>query len=176
VSALILARAQSAIGQGVLYSLGCGGYNPDAASPASVVVRRPKGALLPRKAPFCDCSGLVAWCCGLDRSATVVPGMWGCSTDSIYKDAVTYGRKFVALGRAGGNKLPFDPQPGDLVVYPDYKDHNGKMRQGHTGVIVDHKSKTVIDCGWTLNGINQQTAPSWWNRCTVVRYVGGEDA
>lgn len=163
----ILARARSQVGLGVGYSLGCGGWDPDSPKASETTTRKGE------RGEWCDCSGFVAWCVGLSRRRTICPGLWGVSTVSIHRDATTKGRFFCALGKAGGGRLPFDPQPGDLVVYPDrYDPKTRKTRQGHVAVLVDHTKRLIVDCSGSAGGITERVAGSWWNRCVVVRYVG----
>lgn len=52
----VIAKARGALGKGIKYKLGRGGYKPAADSPAS--------------AGECDCSGFIAWCLGFSRNLT----------------------------------------------------------------------------------------------------------
>ena len=54
--AAVLARANSAVGQGIRYKLGKGGMSPGSPTPAS--------------SSQCDCTGFVAWCLGFSRKLT----------------------------------------------------------------------------------------------------------
>jgi len=152
----ILARARSAVGKGVRYSLGCGGYHPTDALPARPTWRRPKGKLIPVKALWCDCSGFIAWVLGRSRADTVVPGMWGLSTDSVYADAhPTKGthRLFVPIDA---------PVPGCIAVYGDWTDDKGKGHQGHVAVVVDPVGHVVVDCSSSCDGVAQHVQEVFW--------------
>lgn len=162
----ILARAKSAIGKGIRYSLGCGGWHPKDPLPCRRVWRRPKGKLIPVRALWCDCSGFVSWCVGLSRKTTIVKGLWGISTVSIHRDAMGQG-KFFRLLEPGEQAVA-----GDLVVYPDRYDKVAKKTiQGHVAVIVDPETRTVIDCASSVDGISQRVA-TYWAKCITVRFVG----
>ena len=162
----ILVRARSQVGK-LRYGLGRGGLRPTDQFAARPTWKVPKGKILPVKALWCDCSGFVAWCLGISRNLPI-KGFY-VHTDAIYYDAINPAKQrlFVALGKAGGNKLPFDPRPGDLVVFPDA---NGS--QGHVAVIVDHKTRMVIDCSSSQDGVAERQAGSWWNGSIVVRFIG----
>lgn len=153
----LLARARSAVGKGCRYSLGCGGYHPQDPLPARPVWRRPRGKLLPVKALWCDCSGFVAWVLGRNRAATIVPGMWGLSTDSVYRDAHP----------TKGNHLKFTPiaapVPGCIAVYGDWKDDKGKSHQGHIAIVADPDRHTVVDCSSSEDGVSEHVQPVFWS-------------
>jgi hypothetical protein len=162
---LILARARSAIGQGIHYALGCGGYRPDDPLPCRRSIRRIRRKGLPVLALFCDCSGFVSWVVGLSRRTTIYKGRWGISTVSIYRDALGPGRYFHLLG-------PGEVQPGDFAVYPDRFDPVArKTVQGHVAVVTDYEGRRVIDCGASSDGITERIA-TFWPRCIFVRYIG----
>ena len=171
-NAEILERAKSQVGK-LRYKLGRGGNDPKADRAAPLAWAVPKGSLIPALARWADCSGFVAWCLGIRRSLPI-PNYY-VHTDAIYFDAINVHRQrlFVALGAAGGNRLPFDPQPGDLVVFPDYKDATGKHREGHVAIIVDHSTRMVIDCAsGRQDGVAIHRAGEWWNKAIVVRFKG----
>lgn len=163
---LILNRARSAIGKGIRYSLGCGGWDPTDALPATLVWRRPRGKVLPVRALWLDCSGFIAWCVGLSRKTTIFRGKWGISTVSIHKDAMGPGKWFKLLE-------PGEPiRPGDIAVYPDRRDTiTKKTIQGHTAVVVDAAKRLVIDCGSSSDGVTERVA-TFWNKCIFCRFVG----
>ena len=115
-----LTRAREAVGKGIRYKLGKGGFDP---------TKPIKNA--------CDCSGFVAWAIGIPRQLPPGTGAW-LQTDSYWQG-----------GRTAGEGL-FDAvderrvEPGDLVVYPD---RNGK--QGHIGivsVVEEGRATRVIHC------------------------------
>ena len=149
----LLERAKSAIGKGIYYKLGCGGYHPQDALPARPVWRIPKGGLTPRKRPFCDCSGFISWVCGWPRAKTVVAGMWGLSTDSVHRDAT---RKQLYFRR-----IP-EAVPGCLAVYPDYR-KDGKTHQGHIALVTDVAARKVLDCSSSADGVSDHVQPVFWN-------------
>lgn len=158
----IVARARSAIGRPTRYVLGRGGRHPEAAHPAD-----DQGRL--------DCSGYVAWVLGRDRHAPgQISGDW-ISTSSIYRDALGPRRLFAPSPT---------PEPGDLIVYPDYR-QGERRRQGHVGVLVEappvcdagwHQLARVIHCSSSASrrgdAIAETDASPWASRGVCVRYVG----
>jgi hypothetical protein len=159
-------RAQSCLPVDFRYSLGCGGWDPKDALPATLVWRRPKGKFLPVKALWCDCSGFIAWVIGLSRKTTIHPKLWGISTTSIYRDATDAGHsKFFRLLAPGESA-----EAGDFIVYPDsYDPVSKRTKQGHVALIVEPASRTVIDCSSSVDGISRRVA-GYWGKSTVVRF------
>lgn len=138
----VVRRARSMLGYKVLgqhpirYQLGAGGRNPDAPHPA--VYRDGRWA--------CDCSGLAAWCLGIDRYQPEFPRFGGwINTDSM-----------LASARAGEGWFEFvdRPRPGDLVVY------GAGAAVGHVGVVVK------VPVGWQRRD---------WRRLRVVHCSAGLD-
>lgn len=150
----LLTRARSAIGKGCRYKLGCGGYHPKDDLPARPTWRIPKGGLVPRKLLFLDCSGFISWVLGRPRAVTVVPGMWGCSTDSIYRDATKHNFHFAQIDK---------PIPGCIAVYGDWKDAKGKTHQGHVAIVVDPDKHTVVDCSSSMDGVAEHVQEVFWD-------------
>lgn len=114
-----LARARSAVDQGITYKLGKGGVFPNAKLPSN---------------PFkqCDCSGFVAWVLGISR----VPKpsrRWWIETTNIYRDAIGPQTVFA--------RIP-EPVPGCVVVFPDREGH-----EGHVGIVSQSYPLRVVDCG-----------------------------
>ena len=106
----IVQRARSVIGRG-LYKLGAGGRVPANATPFD--------------AQYCDCSGFVAWCCGVDRyQPKTIAGEW-IETSAMVTDALNVHALF---------KLITPCEPGDILVYGDRHDR-GNVTEGHTGII-----------------------------------------
>jgi hypothetical protein len=146
-------RARSAVGNGIKYKLGKGGF--------LVNCLRPDGYLAPsiitptvRYSDECDCSGLIAWVLGMRRDQVNAKKWWSkvlpwIETTAVWKDATGPQRVFV--------KIP-KPVPGCLVVYGD----TGKS-QGHIGVVsAVHSPGTksdidVIDCS---SGMSKRTGDS----------------
>jgi hypothetical protein len=91
----------------------------------------------------CDCSGYIAWCVRASRGALTdrVPAYknaGGFNTDGIFRDALN--------PQPGGLFKRIDAaQPGCILVYPDYKDANGKARQGHVGLVIETKGPRIED-------------------------------
>ena len=118
--AAVVERALSAVGleidgRPIRYRLGWGGTNPALVHPAHR--RRESG----RVVWGCDCSGLVAWCLGMDRKQPATEVGW-VETSRMIRDAEGPQDMFEPVDA---------PELGAVVVYGD---HDG--RQGHTGVIV----------------------------------------
>ena len=161
-------RAKTCLPVDFRYSLGCGGWEPTDKLPATLVWRRPKGKFLPVKALWCDCSGFISWLIGLSRKHTIVPGLWGISSVSIYRDAVDTSKQkyFRTL-------LPTEQvEAGDFLVYPDYRDpETGKSKQGHCAIVVNPAFHIVIDMASSTDGVTRRVA-SYWSKSVVVRYVG----
>jgi hypothetical protein len=128
----IVARAKSCLGHRVTYALGKGGMRPEGEFPwASQLGANDVPVLL------CDCSGFAMWCCGLSRFQ---PPHWY-DTTFIVADA----KNDVGLFEM----VPWEmAQGGDLLVYPDRRGTDGKVHQGHVGVVTDaHEGPlTMIDC------------------------------
>jgi hypothetical protein len=152
----VLARAQQAIGQGCVYRLGKGGYDPKQPYPWST------------PAKLCDCSGFAAWCLGASRKTDspwykTYNGGW-LETTAIVRDC-------------GTNFGLFDPvawlkaRPSDFVVYGDKDGH-----QGHVGVIATVNSLgplTVIHCSSgnfkrAADAIQETAATPWVARNGIV--------
>jgi hypothetical protein len=115
----VLARAHSAVGQGVRYKLGKGGMNPGSPTPAA--------------GGQCDCTGFVAWCFGFSRKMTEhfyvnFNGGWF-ETTAVWTD----------VGKSTGILEESQSRPGAVIVFPD---SNG--RQGHIGIILDNTH--VVHC------------------------------
>lgn len=147
----MIAKARSAIGT-CAYVLGAGGWDPASAEPGSRL-----SAELQKKhgrERGCDCSGFVAWLCGKSRKQTIVAGMWGISTDSIYCDATTAQAVFERIAA---------PEPGCFAVYPDV----GKS-QGHVALVIDPAARTVIDCAYSRKGISEHEAGYFWRKPQTV--------
>jgi hypothetical protein len=159
----ILARAELACTQGIRYKLGAGGYKPLDPWPARKTLRVPKGKLLPVLARWCDCSGFVAWLVGKSRATTIVPGMWGISTDSIYRDAMSRGRTFMRIG---------SPVAGCFAVYPDHLGH-----QGHVALVKDPAKRIIIDCASSRGGVTEHVDDKahFFTRSDAIFciYIGG---
>lgn len=150
----VVTKARSVVAKGCWYGLGKGGMRPHDPHPWD-------------SAHKCDCSGFVAWCLGVSRQTDdpwykSFNGGWF-ETTAIARDCETPYGHFALVTRPHA-------QPGDLLVYGDYKGSDGKTRQGHVGVCseVDGKGPTkVIHCSRgnerkTGDAI-QETDVTWWN-------------
>jgi hypothetical protein len=115
-----LGRARSAIGTGVVYKLGKGGFDPT----------KPLGG-------YADCSGFVAWAIGIPRELPPGSGRW-LQTTTYWEGGGAAGEGlFDQVAASAG-------APGDLIVYPDI---GGS--QGHIGLIsetVGGRPAKVIHC------------------------------
>lgn len=146
-SSVVLERARAAKGQGILYRLGKGGYDPKAALPGARMVE----LVPPRIIRGLDCSGFVAWCCGISRDPRrnkknpALSGMpiatWPRWVESTNIWADVTGEQIAWIN------VPFDQlQPGDVLVYPDFKNALGQHREGHVAIVADPVRRTIVDC------------------------------
>jgi hypothetical protein len=108
----VIARAHSAVGQGIRYKLGKGGMNPGSPTPAA--------------GGGCDCSGFVAWCLGFSRKLDEAfyrnfNGGWF-ETTAVWTD----------IGSSVGLFDEVTKRPGAVIVYPD-----ADGGQGHIGILID---------------------------------------
>lgn len=114
-------RAKRALGKGIRYKLGTGGFYPFAPLPCNLLLQ-------------CDCSGFVSWVIGLSRKPKKSRDWW-IETSAIWNDAKYHQEVFVETA----------PAPNTVCVFPD----RGK-RQGHCGIVVsvtpNGQIATVIDC------------------------------
>lgn len=140
-----LARARSAIGRRTEYVLGKGGMNPTGALDAK-----------------CDCSGFVAWAIGIPRQLPPQKGGW-LDTDAYFAGGGSVFPNLLSRVPSG------QASPGDICVYPDYRDANGIGRQGHMGIVsaVDASGapSRVIHCSagnWKAGDAVQETEPRPW--------------
>lgn len=107
-----------------------------------------------------DCSGFVDWCLRFSESRKVdhplyrkINGGWF-ETTAIYADGK----------EATGFFRPLDaPEVGALLVYPDYRGADGKMHDGHIGVVVEASG----------NGVSGATQVA---HCSLRNYVKHGDA
>lgn len=161
-------RARSMVGfdtgRGLVqYRLGYGGKDPFQPHPG-----QPDG-----RYQWCDCSGFVAWCLGLDRrqpASFPESGGW-ISTDSMVREARRGAQWFTRAER---------PTVGSIVVYPDQRDDSGRTRrQGHTGIVTwvpdiwdgDFSEVKVTHCsasnwrkGGGTGGAILETSGALWGR------------
>ena len=117
---LRIQKAYAAVGLGIEYGMGQGGYDPT-------------GKTL-TKTGKCDCSGFGAYLVGVKRSDSKLK-VSEIETTNIYNDARGPRNMFV----------PVDAAPGVFCVYPD---RNGE--QGHMGLVTKVSSTggiTGVDCG-----------------------------
>ena len=117
--AAVLARANSAVGQGIRYDLGKGGMRPGSPTPAA--------------SNKCDCTGFVAWFFVFCRKMTEhfyvqFNGGWF-ETTAVWTD----------ISRTVGIFEETTKKPGAVIVFPD-----AHGSQGHIGIIVD--ATHVVHC------------------------------
>jgi hypothetical protein len=122
-SANTLTRARLACGKRIEYRNGAGGLFPEHALPCDNANR-------------CDCSGFSLWALGVSR--------WARPSHPWIADFPPIGGAFAwidttRLYLAAKAGLPMceveAPAPGDLIVYGDWRGFDGKMREGHVGII-----------------------------------------
>lgn len=166
-------RARSVIGLGILYRLGKGGYDPGAAVPGARMVQ----LVRPLVYRGLDCSGFVAWCCGISRDpgrnkknpalSSMPISRWPRWVESTNIWADVTGPQFawelVALR---------DLQPGDVLVYPDYKNALGEHREGHVAIVADPIRRTIIDCSSSQSkalgqAITERDGSFFWNKAAT---------
>lgn len=149
-------RARSAVGKGIKYKLGQGGFRPLGSRPDVTMDGQAGRQISETRNGLSDCSGFVAWVLGMRRDQINAKKWWSkvlpwIETTAVWKDATGPQRVFV--------KIP-KPVPGCLVVYGD----TGKS-QGHIGVVsrvIARYSSTnkpawhieVIDCS---SGMSKRT-------------------
>jgi hypothetical protein len=132
-------RAKSAVGLGIKYKLGKGGWHPKAPSPDAIT--------LSNYGLQCDCSGFVAWVLMMRRDQINAKKWWSkllpwIETTMVYKDATGPQRVFVRLSK---------PEAGCLVVYGD----KGRS-EGHIAVVTEVKESSIriVDCS---SGMSRST-------------------
>ena len=111
-------RARSAVGRGIKYKLGKGGFDPSSDTPAN-------------GAGLCDCSGFIAWVMGVTRKPSPLFDRW-VETTNICNDATGDQSLFLMVD---------GPRPGALAVYGD---SGGK--QGHVAIVTGADPLMGIDC------------------------------
>ena len=122
-----VARARSATGKGIRYKLGRGGKSGHAELPGL------PGDPDADPAAGCDCSGFIAWDCGMARGPLPNPPPAWFETTQIHTDATGPQRMFRQIAA---------PVPGCLVTYPDANGH-----QGHIGLVTEvAPALRGIDC------------------------------
>ncbi|MDP8257507.1 MAG: peptidoglycan-binding protein [Candidatus Alcyoniella australis] len=115
-----LQRAHGAVGQKTTYKPGKGGFDPAKALTKS-----------------CDCSGFVAWAIGIPRELPPGSGHW-MQTTSYWQGGGSAGSGLFERAQLG------DAAAGDIVVYPDWGNHQGHM--GLVSEVVDGLPTKVIHC------------------------------
>jgi hypothetical protein len=137
-------RARSAVGRGIKYRLGSGGFEPADG--------------LPTRNGYCDCTGFASWVLELDRYQADKDKPWSraipwLETTAIYNDATGSQRLF--------KQIPA-PVPGCLVVYPDRK-ILGVHTSGHIALVsrVNGKVWDCIDCSSSQGGKIKEAVREW---------------
>ncbi len=91
-----------------------------------------------------DCSGFVAWCFRLDRNQPRVHDHQ-LYTDTMFDDA---------RGRHLFFRAVTEPAPGDIVLYPYYRNTDRKrLHPGHVAIITAVRGRAdydIIDCSETM--------------------------
>jgi CHAP domain len=87
----------------------------------------------------CDCSGFACWTLGMSR----FDGMVWYDTSRLFTEAMKGKDLFQRVEWA--NALP-----GDLLVYPDRKRDDGRVRQGHVAIVTavgpGRGPLLIVDC------------------------------
>jgi hypothetical protein len=146
-------RAVSALGRGIAYELGQGGYYPDDPSPT-----RNRG---------CDCTGFVSWCLKVSRRCQDPAFPWY-ETTAIVHDALGDQRHFDHIRWQ-------DCKPGDILVYGDRKDSEGNRHQGHISIVSAVDLTGPIRCIHCSHGAYvatgdaiTETSPDLWRARGIV--------
>jgi hypothetical protein len=141
-------RARSAVGLGIKYKLGKGGFFPKGARPDLInrVAEDARGHGYVMYSNQCDCSGFVAWVLMMRRDQINAKKWWSkllpwIETTMVYRDATGPQRVFVRLSK---------PEAGCLVVYGD----KGRS-EGHIAVVTEAKDGIrIVDCS---SGMSRST-------------------
>lgn len=151
-AAQAVARARSAIGHGCKYGLGKGGMEPSRQWPWNDAME-------------CDCSGFAMWALGASRV------LWF-DTSRIVSEATNT--------RPMWEAYPWElAKPGDLIVYGDRRGTDGKVRQGHVGVVSEVNAEgptLVVHCSggnWREHSdAIRETVPTVFvlGRAIIARY------
>lgn len=136
-SSVVLTRAMSGVGRKTIYS-------SPGKMPSFAAASWPQGASN-------DCSGFVSWCLRFSESRKVdhplykaVNGGWF-ETTAIHQDGLKSTGYFERIDSA---------VPGALLVYPDYRDSQGAVHDGHVDIVVKASGKglagvtSVVHCSW----------------------------
>lgn len=86
-----------------------------------------------------DCSGFISWCLKISRKVDhplykQVNGGWF-ETTAVYQDVIKSVGYFDQLTT---------PRPGAILVYPDYRDTQNRLRQGHIGIVTQTNGAACI--------------------------------
>ncbi len=136
----VLKRALSVQRAAIGYELGAGGREPRLAHPGG---RSKKG----HPGLWCDCSGFVSWCMGLDRYQKPA---W-LNTDSLILDAKRHHRWVREV---------LDVQEGDLVIWPSTFKDGVRVRIGHTGIVSKVPRITAL--------LTDMFSEKWWALLRVI--------
>lgn len=138
-AAEVVARARSALNQGIPYVLGAS-YNPSSLAP-------PAAGL--------DCSRFAFWVLG--HPANTMPR----ESSEIVNDALGAQAYFRPLGNA--------PRPGCVIVYPDYTARvMGKklVHDGHVGIVTETAveggktvARSIVHCSRVVEGVRAGIMP-----------------
>jgi hypothetical protein len=132
----IVRRARSVLNEGK-YILGAGGRVPSAATPFDPTTGG------------CDCSGFVAWCCGVDRYQPAdrggIDGDY-VETSAIVADALHANEQKLFVG------IQRDRRAGHIIVYGDVWQWDVvdgqrkyvKKSEGHVGIISEVDSRGAV--------------------------------
>lgn len=138
-------HARLAVGRGIRYRMGSGGFEPHDG--------------LPTRNGFCDCSGFIAWSIGIDRFQGDKQKPWSNSmpwieTSAIFRDAEGPERLFKEI---------LEPVPGCFAVYPDRR-AMGVHFEGHIALVTEVFASgryTVIDCSSSKGGKTKEAIREW---------------
>ncbi|WP_370307293.1 CHAP domain-containing protein [Sinimarinibacterium flocculans] len=115
-----------------------------------------------------DCSGFCCWVLRFSPDRKIKHPLYEevnggyFETTGLWTDGMKDTGYFSALD---------NPRPGAILVYPDYKDSTGKMRDGHMGVVVEVNPKAkgiaavtrIVHCSSLNKGdAIQATDPKRW--------------
>ena len=137
-------RGRSAKGLGMGYCLGSGGRHPEAPHPGGPHRKEPMKPGL-----WCDCSGFLPWCWGLDRRQFLPNGKeYWLGVDQMIADANGPAHFLLRIRAA-------NVRPGDGVMFPSKYLFGVRISVGHCALVTKVGTGTV-------------GSPAWWSSMHIL--------